>query len=159
MNKMTYTNEYGAVNGVSCSYVKLGRYNKCSTADVAKAPQLSTSDYVFSGSIPTASQSAAGKAAAQNAPVNPTMVGSSGQPVAVPPANVADITAGVQEGYYYADPVDPNYIPKYNVPNYAPINTASLTYGGNSACAGYPNIMSAYGGMDSGNCVTNFITN
>jgi hypothetical protein len=158
MNKMTYTNEYGSVNGVSCSYVKLGRYNKCSTAEIATAPQLSSSDYVYSGSIPTASQSAAGKAASQNAPVNPTMVGSSGQPVAAAPTNVANTTTGVQEGYYYADAVDPNYVPHYAVPNYAPINTASLTYGGN--CAGYPSIMSAYGGMEgSGNCVTNFINN
>ena len=157
MNKMTYTNEYGSVNGVSCSYVKLGRYNKCSTADVAKAPQLSSSDYVYSGSIPTASQSAASRSASQNAPVNPTMIGSDGQPVAMAPTNVANVTTGVQEGYYYEDAVDPNYVPHYNVPNYAPINTASLTYGG--SCYGYPNIMAAYGGMDSGNCVTNFINN
>ena len=158
MNKMTYTtNEYGSVNGVSCSYVKLGRYNKCSTAEVAKAPQLSSSDYVYNGSIPSASQTAAAQAAAQNAPVNPTMVGSDGQPVAMAPTNVANTTTGVQEGYYY-DAVDPNYLPHYNVPNYAPINTASLTYGGNSSCAGYPNIMAAYG-ENSGNCVTNFINN
>jgi hypothetical protein len=158
MNKMTYTNEYGSVNGVSCSYVKLGRYNKCSTAEVATVPQLSSSDYVYTGSVPTASQSAAAVAAAQNAPVNPTMVGSSGQPVNVAPTNVANVTTGVQEGYYYEDAVDPNYVPHYNVPNYAPINTASLTYGGDAACAGYPNIMAAYG-SDAGNCVTNFINN
>jgi hypothetical protein len=158
MNKMTYTNENGFVNGVSCSYVKLGRYNKCSNAEVAKAPSLSSSDYVYSGNIPSASQAAAAQAAGQTAPVNPTMVGSDGQPVAQIPTNFSNPVAGVQEGYYYADAVDPAYTPSYNVPNYAPINTNSLVYGGNSACAGYPNIMAAYGN-ESGNCQTNYINN
>jgi len=152
MNKMTYTNEYGSVNGASCSYVKLGRYNKCSNAEVAKAPQLSSSDYVFKGAIPTAAQAAAAQAASQNSPVNPTMVGSNGQPVSSPSTNGVNITSGVQEGY-----ADDAFMPHYNVPNYQPVNTNSLTYGGN--CAGYPSIISAYGGLDSGNCVTNFINN
>jgi hypothetical protein len=150
MNKMTYTNEYGSVNGVSCSYVKLGRYNKCSNAEVMKTPDLSSSDYVYSGSIPTASQSAAAQAAAENAPVSPTMVGSDGQPVAMPSTFSAP-SAGVEN---YAEPA---YTPSYSVPNYAPINTNSLTYGGN--CQGYVPILKAYGGMESGNCVTNFINN
>ena len=155
---MTYTNEYGSVNGVSCSYVKLGRYNKCSTAEVATAPQLSSSDYVYTGSIPTASQTDAATAAVQNAPVNPIMVGSNGQPVAMAPTNVVNTTTGVQEGYYYAEAVDPDYLPHYNVLNQAPINTNALTYGGTAACAGYPNIMAAYG-SEAGNCVSNYINN
>ena len=156
---MTYINEYGSVNGVSCSYVKLGRYNKCSNAEVTKAPSLSSSDYVYNGSAPTTSQSASAQMAAQTAPVDPIMVGSDGQPVASIPTDFTAPTAGVQEGYYYADAVDPAFVPHYNVPNFAPINTNSLTYGGN--CAGYPNIMTAYGGMsgDGGNCQTNYINN
>ena len=157
---MTYTNENGFVNGTSCSYVKLGRYNKCSSAEVAKAPSLSSSDYVYNGAIPTASQTAAAQAAGQMAPVNPTMVGSNGNPVAEIPTNFSNPVAGVQEGYYYADAVDPAFVPHYNVPNYAPINTNSLTYGGN--CAGYVPILKAYGGMggDGGSqCQTNYINN
>lgn len=158
MNKMTYTNENGFVNGTSCSYVKLGRYNKCSNAEVAKAPSLSSSDYVYSGAIPTASQTAAAQAAGQMAPVNPTMVGSDGQPVAQIPTNFSNPSQGVQEGYYYADAVDPAYVPSYNVLNQPPINTNALTYGGN--CAGYPNIMLAYGGMDGNSqCQSNYINN
>ena len=156
---MTYTNEYGAVNGVSCSYVKLGRYNKCSNADVAKAPSLSSSDYVYKGAIPNASQSASAASAAQNSPVNPTMVGSDGQPVAQIPTDFSNPSAGVQEGYYYAEAVDPAYMPSYKVLNQAPINTNSLIHQANS-CGNYPNIMSAYGGMDgSSQCQTNFINN
>jgi hypothetical protein len=147
---MTYTNEYGSVNGQSCSYVRLGRYNKCSAAEVNKAPVLSTTDYTFKGQIPSASTNP------QNAPVNSVMIGSDGLPVATPIPNPLNVKVGTTEGY--AD-VSTDYVPHYNVPNYAPINTNSLTYGGN--CGGYPDILKAYGGMEGGggNCVTNFINN
>jgi len=146
---MTYTNEYGSVNGQSCSYVRLGRYNNCSAAEVNRAPVLSTNDYVYKGGLPS------GSAPPQSAPVNSVMVGSNGQPVATPNPNPLIVNRGVTEGY--ADD-SANYVPHYNVPNYAPINTNSLTYGG--ACGGYPNILSAYGGIEGGgNCVTNYINN
>ena len=144
---MTHTNEYGSVNGQSCSYVRLGRYNNCSTAEVNRAPVFSTNDYTYKGG---ASNSAP---APQNAPVNSIMIGSDGLPVATPNPNPLNVKIGATEGY--AD-VSPDYVPRYNVPNYAPINTNSLTYGG--TCGGYPDILKAYG-TESGNCVTNFINN
>jgi hypothetical protein len=145
---MTYTNEYGSVNGQSCSYVRLGRYNKCSAAEVNRAPVLSTTDYTYKGGLPSGSQQS------QNAPVNSIMIGSDGLPVATPNPTPLNVKIGTTEGY--AD-VSPDYVPHYNVPNYAPINTNSLTYGG--VCGGYPDILKAYGGLESGNCVTNFINN
>jgi hypothetical protein len=146
---MTHTNEYGSVNGQSCSYVRLGRYNKCSDAEVNRAPVFSTTDYNFKGQIPSAS------ATPQSAPVNSVMIGSDGLPVATQNPNPLNVNVGTTEGY---SDVSPNYVPHYNVPNYAPINTNSLTYGGN--CGGYPDILKAYGGMEGGgNCVTNFINN
>ena len=143
-----------SVNGQSCYYVKLGRYNKCSASEVNSAPVLSTTDYVNKGALPNASQNQVAGSAVQNAPVNPVMVGSGGQPVSTPVSNPSAPKVGVTEGFYADDSA--NYVPHYNVPNYAPINTNSLTYGGN--CAGYPNILQAYG-SDAGNCVSNFIQN
>lgn len=142
-----------SVNGKSCSYVKLGRYSNCSSAEVANTPSPSTSDYVNKGALPNTSQNQSAQSSAQVAPVNPTMVGSNGQPISTPVANPSAPKIGVTEGFY-AD--EGKFVPHYNVPNYAPINTNSLTYGGN--CAGYPNILQAYG-SDAGNCVTNFIQN
>lgn len=151
---MYHSNEYGSVNGQSCSYVRLGRYNNCSAAEVNRAPTLSDNDYTFKGAIPTASQFAASVAAAQTAPVNPTQVGSGGQPVSVSTPSPLNVNVGVTESYVD----EASYKPSYSTPNYAPINTNSLTYGG--ACGGYPKILAAYGGMDAGsNCVTNFINN
>ena len=149
---MAHTNEYGSVNGQSCSYVRLGRYNNCSAAEVNRAPVLSTNDYTYKGGLPSGGGGGGG-GSAQNAPVNSIMVGSDGLPVATQNPNPSIVNTGVTEGY--AD-VSASYVPHYNVPNYQPINTNSLTYGG--ACGGYPNILSAYG-SESGNCVTNFINN
>jgi hypothetical protein len=44
---------------------------------------------------------------------------------------------------------------KYIVPNYEPINHNSLVMSG--SCAGYPNIMNAYG-KTAGNCNTQYST-
>lgn len=152
---MYHLNEYGSVNGQSCSYVRLGRYNNCSMAEVNRAPTLSDNDYTFKGAIPTASQFAAAVAASQNAPVNPTAIGSGGQPVSVSTPNPANVNIGVTEGFYYAED-DASYKPSYSVPNYQAINTNSLTHG--KVCGNYPSIIGAYG-ENSGNCVTNFINN
>ena len=63
-----------SVNGKSCSYVKLGRYSNCSSAEVANTPSPSTSDYVNKGALPNTSQNQSAQSSAQVAPVNPTMV-------------------------------------------------------------------------------------
>ena len=77
---MAHTNEYGSVNGQSCSYVRLGRYNNCSAAEVNRAPVLSTNDYTYKGGLPSGGGGGGG-GSAQNAPVNSIMVGSDGLPV------------------------------------------------------------------------------
>ena len=161
---MTYTNEYGMVNGSSCSYVRLGRYNKCSNAEVQATPVV-TGDYVYKGNIPSADAAAAAAAAAQKSAVNSTMVGANGQPVVTPNPSPAAPNTGVTEGFRvmrrenFETAVDPSYVPHYNVPNYMPINTNSLT-SATPTCGGYADIMNAYGGLGSGNsCTTNFIQN
>lgn len=147
------TSEYGMVNGRSCSYVKLGRYNNCSLAEMPRTPQLSN-EFVNKGALSSADQASAAASAVQSAPVNSTMISSSGAPVVTPVTQVGGSPIGV-EGYYDDSA---NYVPHYNVPNYAPINTNALTHGVPGQCGGYFDIMAAYG-ADAGNCTTNYIQN
>ena len=60
--------ERGYVNGLSCSYVRLGKYNNCSNAEAPAIP--SRANYVNKGNIPNADQAAAAVAGQTNAPVN-----------------------------------------------------------------------------------------
>lgn len=143
--------EYGMVNGKSCSYVKLGKYNDCSRAEVTSV-QVPTGNYNNANVIPSSAQVAAANAAAQIAPVTPSVVTLEG--TMAPVVTSVPTLVGVNEGF-----AEPNYVPSYNVPNYPPISTVSLTHGVQNSCGGYFNIMDAYGGMGSGSCVTNFINN
>lgn len=147
-------NEYGSVNGRSCSYVKLGRYNNCANAEVMRTPTFSSSGGVNNGALSTPAQATSAVAASQSAPVNSNMVTFDGTANATQPENVDEVEIGV-EGYYDDSA---NYVPHYNVPNYAPINTNALTHGAAGQCGGYFDIMAAYG-ADAGNCVTNYIKN
>lgn len=143
--------EYGMVNGKGCSYVKLGKYNDCSRAEV-RSTQVPVGNYNSANAIPSAAQVAAANAAMQASTVSPSIVSLDG--TTAPIVNSASTLVGVNEPY-----VDTaNYVPSYNVPNYPPINTVSLTHGVQGSCGGYFNIMDAYG-ENSGNCVTNFINN
>lgn len=143
--------EYGMVNGKSCSYAKLGKYNDCSRAEV-RSTQMPTTNYTSANVDPSAQLVSAANAAAQASPVSPSIVGLEG--TMAPVVTSAPTLVGVNEGF-----AEPNYVPSYNVPNYPPINTVSLTHGVQNNCGGYFNIMDAYGGMGSGSCVTNFINN
>jgi len=147
-------NEYGSVNGRSCSYVKLGRYNNCANAEVMRTPTFTTSG-VNNGALSNSAQAAAAVAASQNAPVDSGMVTFDGTQNATPVENPNIVSTGVTEGYYDDSA---NYVPHYNVPNYAPINTNALTHGAAGQCGGYFDIMAAYG-ADAGNCATNYIKN
>lgn len=143
--------EYGMVNGKSCSYVKLGKYNDCSRAEVNSA-QVSAGNYNSTNSFPSAQQTAAANDAMQTSPVGPSIVTYDGN--TAPIVESEPILTGVNEPYAETA----NYTPSYNVPNYPPINTVSLTHGVQNSCGGYFNIISAYG-ENSGSCVTNFINN
>lgn len=143
--------EYGMVNGKSCSYVKLGKYNDCSRAEI-RSTQVPVGNYNNANVIPSFEQVVAANDAAQPAPVSPAIVSLEG--TMAPLVTSEPTLVGVNEGF-----AEPNYVPSYNVPNYPPINTVSLTHGVQNSCGGYFNIMDAYGGMGSGSCVTNYINN
>lgn len=143
----------GSVNGVSCSYNKLGRYNNCSKAESTRIPN-NMGDFVMKGAEPSPVQLTSAQSAVQNSIVSPTAVGADGQPVAVPVSNVALPNVGVMEGFY----ADSDYTPSYRVLNVPAINTNALTHGATASCGQYPSIMLAYG-SDAGSCVSNFINN
>lgn len=151
-------NGYGSVNGRSCSYVRLGKYNNCANAEVMKVPTFSSVGGVEKGAIPTLEQGELARKAQQESKVGSVMTTFDGtdNADAVPADQTAEVELGVTEGYYDESA---NYVPHYNVPNYAPINTNALTHGGAAGqCGGYFDIMAAYG-ADAGNCVTNYIKN
>jgi len=132
-----------SVNGLSCSYARLGKYSNCASAEKSVSPSV-----------------VAPVAPAPVAPVVPAPV----VPAPVVPAPVAPVAPVVKKESFDPSPTTlpvtkpsaVNYTPSYTVPNYGPVRP-TLVAAGNS-CAGYPNIMDAYG-KDAGNCVTNYINN
>lgn len=143
--------EYGMVNGKGCSYVKLGKYNDCSRAEM-RSTQVPVGNYTSTNATPSPAQVAAANAAMQTSAVSPAIVSLDG--TTAPIVTSTPTLTGVNEPYAETA----NYVPSYNVPNYPPINTVALTHGVQGSCGGYHNIIDAYG-SGSGSCVTNFINN
>ena len=148
--------EYGFVNGNSCSYARLGRYNNCANAQKTAVPKFAT-DYVEKPALATAAQTAAAVSLAETAPVSSLPISTDG---AITPA-VAPVAATQLPGVNVEGYAEANFVPSYTVPNYPPITTVSLTHGNTvPGCGGYFNILDAYGGMSGQNtCTTNFINN
>jgi len=143
---------YGSVNGPSCHYARLARYNQCSLAEVQATAQPSTTDFSFDPLKKKVVQAAATESTLQ---ASMTGRGVPGRPEAVVPLTAA--APNSTEGYAMSG-ADSDYKPSYVVPNYPPINTDSLTHGVGYQCGGYFNILDAYG-SNSSSCVTNYITN
>lgn len=120
--------ERGYVNGLSCSYVRLGKYNNCANQEAAAIP--SRVNYVNKGNIPTPEQAAAAAVGQTNAPVNvPT--------TATMTPNVPGETFRYpynREGFTANSPVTP-----------APTNMMSPTYV--PGAGGVPNVAGPYNGV------------
>ena len=150
---------YGSVNGPSCHYKKLAKYNKCSedeALNLSARGQVSDTDYTgfYKGSQEVISAAKQQTDALKAEYANPDGTAKTG-------VNFE----GFDRYEGYEDPVlggssgpASEYLPTYKVPNYAPINPNSLTHGVPYNCGGYFNILDAYG-QSSGSCTTNFINN
>jgi hypothetical protein len=136
-----------AVNGQSCSYGRLGKYQNCARAE----PGISGN-----------------KVTAVPRPVAPAVVAPVA-PAVVAPVAPAPVAAPAKEGYYYLDPSPTslpggantgatNYTPSYVVPNYPPIDTTAFNSNVMN-CGGYKKILVAYTGMNGSSCTTNYINN
>jgi hypothetical protein len=130
---------YGSVNGPSCHYARLARYNQCSLAEVQATAQPSTTDFTYKPATNASSGPAGAPKKEKYEMMDESMKNST------------------MEGYAMSG-ADSDYKPSYVVPNYPPINTDSLTHGVGYQCGGYFNILDAYG-SNSSSCVTNYITN
>ena len=147
---------YGSVNGPSCHYKRLARYNKCSedeALNLSLRGQVSDTDYT---GIYKGSQEVISAAKMQTDSLKAEYKDSS---------QTGLNFEGYQKYEGYEDPIlggktgaPAEYLPTYKVPNYSPINPNSLTHSVPYQCGGYFNILDAYG-QSSGNCTTNFINN
>ena len=118
-----------SVNGLSCSYARLGTYSNCATQEKSVTPSPVVAPVV--------------------APVVTPVV----TPVVAPAKESFDPSPTTLPG---STPSAVNYTPSYSVPNYGPVKPTLIAAG--NSCAGYPNVMDAYG-KNAGNCVTNYINN
>jgi hypothetical protein len=133
-NKMNNNIERGFVNGMSCSYVRLGRYNNCANKEAQAIPDRK--NYVYKGNIANADQAAAAVAGQQNAPVFPPS-----------PATLTPTVAGETFRYpYNREGFDPTLAPVETVTQApTPAGLVSPTYV--PGAGGVPNVAGPYSGV------------